>query len=375
MANRIDMLFSLLRLSLNIDRNGTDTCYSVFVDAKNEDWEGMFELSIKQGVLLLSYGGLQYLPKESQPPHKMKLRWCVNVVKGSERYDYYKSIIAKISGLLSKNNTPILIVKGITISELYPVPYLREIGDIDIYFLKESESANGILSSLGVKKEKEIPKHSIFIIDGIPIENHHTFFDTALRFQRESRLYQKMENTLNGMFTIDTCHPLTWDNIYRLPTQAAALHLIGHTFRHFCSMEINIRQMCDWTMFFSYHRKDIDSGLLSRQIDELGLKDFVCHVNSLCSNYLGFSPYFAVPQERQTKAEERILKVIMRYRRSPKIHIPVFGVLHYLFRRNNIYRRYLGGVKISEFLLPEIKSYFAYLLMQRWRPADRRVKV
>ncbi len=375
MINSVNMFFSLLRLSLNADKNKIDRCSSTFVGAESNDWEQLFELSVRQGVLLLCYGGLQYLPKESQPPRKLKLRWCVNVVKGCERYDHYKCIIAKLSNLLSENNIALLIIKGVTISELYPVPYFRESGDIDIYLFKKAEQANNLISSLGVKKEEGIEKHSIFIIDGIPIENHYTFFDTALQFQRESQLYQKMENMLHGMFSQNTCPTIKRDNIYQLPPQAAALYLIGHTFRHFCCLDVNIRQMCDWTIFFSKNEEYIDSELLASQIDELGLREFVCHINSFCSNYLGFNPYFIIPQKREAATEEFILKTIMRYRVNPKIHIPVFGVLRYLFRRNNIYRKYLGKVDITEFLLPEIKSYFAYLLKHRWRSTNKTSKI
>lgn len=365
------MFFSLLRLSLDSDKNRIDCCLPAFVNAESKDWEQLFELSVRQGVLLLSYGGLQYLPKELQPPRKLKLRWCVNVVKGCERYDHYNGIIAKLSNLLSENNIVLLIIKGVTISELYPVPYFRESGDIDIYLLNKSEQANALISSLGIKKEGEIKKHSTFIIGGVPIENHYTFFDTTLRFQRESQLYQKMENILKGMFSENTCLPIKWENIYQLPPQAAALYLIGHTFRHFCCLDINIRQMCDWTMFFSKHEKYIDNKLLSSQINELGLGKFVYHINSFCSDHLGFNPYFIIPQKKEeTTAEKFILKTIMRYRVTPKMHIPVFGVLCYLLRRNNIYRKYLGGVSITEFLLPELKSYFVYLLKQRWRSTN-----
>ena len=374
MINPVDMFFSLLRLSLNVDKNKIDSCLSAFVNAEYKDWEQLFELSIKQGVLLLSYGGLQNLPKELQPPRKLKLRWCVNVVKGCERYDHYKFTIAKLSNLLSENNISLLIIKGITISELYPVPYFRESGDIDIYLFKKAQLANNLISSLGIKKEGEIEKHSTFILDGIPIENHYTFFDTTLQFQRESQLYQKMENILNSMFSEDTCPTIKSDNIYQLPPQAAALYLIGHTFRHFCCLDVNIRQMCDWTIFFSKYEEYIDTELLSSQINELGLREFVCHINSFCHNHLGFNPYFIIPQKRDTITDEFLLKTIMRYRVTPKIHIPIFGVLSYLFRRNNIYRKYLGKVDITEFLLPEMKSYFAFLLKQRWRSTNKATK-
>ncbi|MDU1891687.1 MAG: nucleotidyltransferase family protein [Dysgonomonas sp.] len=369
MTNQMDMFFTLLRLSLHIDQNNINSSFSDFNDASSKDWEQLFDLSARQGVLLLSYGGLQHLPANLQPPRKLKLRWCVNVVKGSERYDHYKYVITKLSNLFSENNVGLLIIKGVTIAELYPVPYFRGSGDIDIYLLEKNERANNLISSFEKSDQEEISKHSTFFLEGIPIENHHTFFDTSLPFLREGQLYQKMENILNSMFFENTCPLLSWGNISQLPPQAAALYFIGHTFRHFCCLDINSRQMCDWTIFFNKYKKDIDCELLSSQINQLGLDDFVCQINSFCSTYLGFKPYFSIPQKEEVKKDPLILKIIMQYRVKPKVHIPVFGVLHYLFRRNNIYRKYLGKVSISEFLLPEIKSYFSYLLKQRWRSA------
>lgn len=375
MTDQTEMLFRLLRMSLNIEQDSKYSDLSVFANIEAENWEQLFDLSVKQGVLLLSYGGLQYLPSELQPPRKLKLRWCVNVVKGSERYDHYKNAIAKLSNLFLANKTSFLLIKGVTISELYPVPYFRESGDIDIYLLGKAEQTEEMLYSLGIKAERKISKHSTFIWEGVPVENHYTFFDTALRFGRERQLYQKMEVILKNMFSEDMFLPVNTGNVCQLPPQAAALFFIGHTFRHFCCLDVNIRQMCDWTVFFSKHRKNIDNELLSSQIAELGLSEFVCHVNSFCSTYLGFNPYFIVPSAADIKAQSFVLKTIMRYRLKPKIHIPVFDVLRYLFRRNYIYRKYLGKVTASEFLLPEVRNYFVYLLRHRWRTDSKKLSV
>lgn len=362
MTNLTDIFFTLLRLSLNVNKDSKDCCLSVFANTQSKAWEQIFDLSIKQGVLLLSYGGLQYLPTKLQPPRKLKLRWCVNVVKGSERYDHYKSIITKLSNLFLNENIDLLLIKGVTISELYPIPYLRENGDIDIYVSEKIADANRLILSFGIKKGKDIPKHSTFIMDGVPIESHYTFFDTTLQFKKERWLYQKMEDMLVGMLSDDICLSINWSNIHQLSPQSAALYLIGHTFRHFCCLDANIRQMCDWTIFFSKYKKDIDASLLSSQINELGLDKFVYHINSFCSNYLGFNPYFMIPSKKDVKAERFIMKTLMRYRITRKIHIPVFNALTYLFYRHNIYKKYLGKVRIIDFLLPEIKNYFIYLL-------------
>jgi hypothetical protein len=62
------------------------------------------------------------------------------------------------------------------------------------------------------------------------------------------------------------------------------------------------------------------------------------------------------------KAERLILKVITRYRRAPRIHVPVIGSMRNILIRNSIYSRYLGKTAASEFLLPELRRYFAYAL-------------
>lgn len=356
------MFFTLLRLSLNVDKSALDNHLQVLKKVGSEDWDRLFDLSVRQGVLLLSYGGLQYLPEDLQPPRKLKLRWCVNVLKGNERYERYKSVISKLSDLFRNNEINSILIKGITIAELYPFPHLRESGDIDVYLSDKAEQVNSLMQSLGIKKESEIAKHTTFILDGIPIENHYTFFDTTLRFQKEGQLYQRMENMIRGMLSEDNYLPTNWNNIYQLHPQVAALYFIGHTFRHFCNLDMNLRQMCDWVLFFDKNRKEIDRDRLSTQITELGLEKFVLDINAFCSDNLGFSPYFMIPSKVETPKRQFVPETIMRYRLYPRIRIPVLSLLVYLFRRNNIYKKYLGNVSVSEFLLPEIKSYFTYII-------------
>lgn len=363
MTKSTEMFFALLRLSIN---EGGDS-QPVFINAKDSDWEQLFALSARQGSILLTYGGLHHLSQESQPPRKLKLRWCANVVKGSERYDRYRRTIAKLSLLLSEKNIGLLIIKGVTISELYPVPCYREGGDVDIFLFGRARQANKLISSLGIKIKHSTSKHSAFMFDGVMVENHQTFFDTNLSFRRESRLYQKMEDMLTGMFSEKSCPTINLGSARKLPPQAAAFYMIGHTFRHFCCIDINVRQLCDWMVFFTASGKDIDNKLLAAQIRKLGIEDFVRGINAFCAIHLGFQPSFLRPGKKDMASAELILKMVMRYRVAPKIHVPVIGVLRYFVFRNRIYNKYLGRIGLSEFLLPELKSYFAYLLKRRRR--------
>lgn len=360
MTRSVEMFLALLRLSLN-DTAADD--HPEFAGADDKDWEDVFAISARQGTVMLAYGGLQHLPPAIQPPRKLKLRWCANVVKGSDRYDGYRLAIHKLSRFFSEHGFDFLILKGITMSRLYPVPYYREGGDIDVYMFDRAKQADRLVSSQGIDVTCSIAKHSAFMFEGRMVENHYTFFDTDIRFRREARFYTRMEEMLAGMFTVASC-PVVPDaaNARELPPQAAALYLIGHTFRHFCCMDANVRQLCDWVVFFGAHRDQIDNRLLEAQIEELGIGRFVSAVNALCAARFGFEPRFMIPGSGDENEARFILKTIMRYRVQPRVHIPMVMPLRYIVSRNSIYNRYFGKIGLSEFLRPELMSYFSYLM-------------
>ncbi len=367
--------FVLLRLSI---REGREDPPLPSKSTTQADWEQLFALSARQGTVLLIYGGIQHLPPQEQPPRKLKLRWVANVVRGNERWVHYKQVVKELSNLFSERGLCPVIMKGLTISSLYPVPWYREGGDIDIWLFGEGDRANKLVSSLGITVHHQTAKHSAFVFQGVTVENHRMFFDTGSLFQRESVLYKKMERMLTGMFTPDDCPEIDAGSARGLPPGAAALFLVGHTFRHFCGIDINARHLCDWVVFFEKHEKDIDSKLLKRQIEELHLEKFVTAINSFCRAHLEFeSDIFAGgddegARKRDRKSERLILKMITRYRLVPRVHIPVVGVLRHLFLRNRIYNGYLARIAMSEFLLPELKRYAAWLAMRFRRPGTRK---
>lgn len=352
------MFFALLRMSIFGNRSED---LSVFTNAKTADWDEIFALSTRQGVIQLAYGGLQYLPAEIHPPRKLKLRWCANVIKGNERYDRYQNTVHKLSLLFSQHHIPLLIMKGVSIAQYYPIPHYREGGDIDVYLFNNAEKADTLISSLGINVSHLVPKNSSFIFDEIMIENHRTFFDTELRFKRERELFRKMEIMLTDMLSNGDCPKLGIGEVRKLPEQVAALYMVGHLFRHFCCLDINCRQLCDWTVFFTTIQDRIDNTLFMQQVRELDLEQFVNDINSFCSAYLGFQPTITYSKKINRKAEKCILKILLRYRTSMKINIPTIAPILSIFRRNSLYKQYLKQISISDFLFPELKSYITYV--------------
>jgi hypothetical protein len=357
MTKLTDHLFSLLRFSIH---EGRSTQWPPPMDGA-VDWEQLFALAARHGTVLLTYPAIQQLPPREQPPRKLKLRWVANVVKGNERAVHYRQAVADLSRLLFENGIDTLILKGLTVAALYPVPSYREGGDIDIYLFGEAAKANALVASLGIEVHHTSSKHSAFAFEGVMVENHRRFFDTDSLFAREAALYKKIEHLLTAMFSREGSPRIGVGTACELPPQAAALFLVGHTFRHFCGGDLNARHLCDWVVVFERLRDKIDFGLLESQIVDLGLERFVGVINSFCVKYLGFEPRCLIG-DCDKRSERLVRRMLTAYRRPRKFRIPIVGSLRHIFLRNHIYNRYLTCIAPSEFLLPELRRYFAWLL-------------
>jgi hypothetical protein len=324
---------------------------------------------------MLAYGGMERLLSVDAPPRKLKLRWVANALKAKERHAHYKRVLAHLSNLFAGAGLDMLVMKGLTVSALYPVQWYREGGDIDIRLHDGggncgdcAERGDRLMQSMGIEVHHSIAKHSIFVLNGLTVENHCRFFDTDCDFVREAEFYTRLERTLASTFTIDDCQPIGVGTVRGLPPRAAALFLVGHTFRHFCCLDLNVRQLCDWVVVFDRWRDQLDFELFTSQLRELGLDRFAADMNAFCAKWLGFDPPFLKGESgggrggRDGRSFERLLTwILSRYRLQRRFHIPVLGSLRHIARRNHIYNRYFGHLSPREFLLPELKRYFSWL--------------
>jgi hypothetical protein len=178
-----EMLFALLRASLH-ERVPEE---SYFAEASVKDWWQCYRLAARQGVKALAWDGIVKLPSELMPPKEVKLSWATGVMKYEEVYKRYCQTADELSHLYAEHGISTMLMKGVGISALYPVPSHREGGDIDIYTYSADttkmshEEANNLADQLmkdrGIEVDVENYKHSNFYYKGIPIENHKCFLN------------------------------------------------------------------------------------------------------------------------------------------------------------------------------------------------------
>ena len=213
------------------------------------NWDKLMNISLEQGVLCWVWEGICKLPAEQQPPRQNRINWGLSVQEWRDSYYLQKDVLNQIISVCNREGISVLVLKGIGLSEIYPIPESRVSGDIDIYLFGDYEKGNQLFSggnyTFGVGD-----KHASFIYQGINVENHLTLINTNTRKQRlvESYLESKL---------IDS--KMVEDGYYILSPLSNLVFLIMHALSHMEShISVTIKNMVDIAYLLYKNRSSID---------------------------------------------------------------------------------------------------------------------
>lgn len=101
--------------------------------ATEKDWEQCYKIALQQNVLAMTFPVLSQFPKEQRPSFALWSKWMAYAQRTAEQSRHMRDVVKKVGGWLSEDGLSTTVVKGFSLSELYPEPDLREFSDIDIY--------------------------------------------------------------------------------------------------------------------------------------------------------------------------------------------------------------------------------------------------
>ena len=310
------MLFALLRASLH----QRDVELSYFHNATADDWKQCYRLSVTQGVMALSWDGVLRLPYELMPPLAVKIPWAANVEAYEKKYMRHCAVVDELYRFYARHGIKTVVLKGVGLSTLYPVPSHREGGDIDIYTYSANKDtmsdkqANAMADVLMQERGMDVDieysyKHSLFHYNGVPIENHKTFLNMKaynIAGQMEEFLKGNMKPSLVALPCGEILVPSAVFN-----TVFVALH----TFQHYCA-GMTLHHLCDWAIVLSRY------GLcIPLSIKDKSFIDGVYALTALCNRYLGT----AISVEGDEKLAGEILSEILLPRYSVKVPAESMG--------------------------------------------------
>lgn len=263
------------------------------------DLKAVYELSRWQEVTAIALDGLQKFstisPDILQNNHSsraLKMQWIGNMMAQEKRYNANFLAAKDVATLYDRNDICTYVLKGYSISQLYPIPSHRFSCDLDCFLMSPTgdfdayELGNALAESCGCKVDAAYYKHSVFAYKGLTIENHR-YCCSVKRSKRTKELECYLESLLKGYKP-----QLIADTKLALPPHMfQALFMIEHANGHFLYSKMSMKHVCDWAMMRQAFKETLDWSEFDRQCIRFGLKNFVDCLNHLADYILGKCSY------------------------------------------------------------------------------------
>ena len=277
------------------------------------DWEALYRLSFEQTVVPLVTDGINRLPREFLPndrPERLDpfLGDLMSTAKRNRSLDVF---IPKLFKALE--GIPVVLVKGQALAQDYPDPERRQPGDIDLLLLPSSyEAAKAILLPKATKvlEEERVVWHQGMRFHSIEVEIHGSI-STLMSRKLDRQLSALLEEQFDGR-----TFPAVSIGGAEIPVPDAdfnAVFIFVHFLHHYWAGGVGLRQLIDWMIFVTVHKREIHPVILEKRLEDLGLLRIWKVFTGFAQEYLGCPeeklPLAATPDSRKN---DRIWRYIRR---------------------------------------------------------------
>lgn len=208
-----------------------------------QDWQWCFDLALQQQVLAMTFPAMSALPKEQRPGFTLWSKWMAYAHRVAEQSAHKRQVVEKVGEWLAEEGLATMIIKGLSLSVLYPKPDLREFCDVDIYSGTDYEAVNACFRKCGIEVGKPDGHHARLVVDCVAVEHHHSFGNSRVR----QRGAYSIEEVLQRLAISDP-RPTALSGICFPCPVLTALYTGWHAYKHFMHEKIELRHVIDWAL-------------------------------------------------------------------------------------------------------------------------------
>lgn len=245
----------------------------------NVDWNELINLSRKHKIEGLIYSALNKAElleniDEDKVKDLKKEVFFTGVTQISNM-----SKLEKVFNEFSKENVPVIVLKGLVVREYYPQPEQRSMSDADIFVkAKDINKSKKILIDLGYTEiDAEASHHIKYIKSGYPMIELHWHVMKRDGFSDELDLFEDdiwdrtIEVKVKGA------------KVLSLGYEDLALHLCMHMAAHLAASGFGVRQIADLVLLVEKKGHLIDWTLFINKAEEFGFKRFIIIMFKICN--------------------------------------------------------------------------------------------
>ena len=211
---------------------------------KEADWKELYAIAKKQALLGVLFHGIRRLPKELAPEQKLLMQWMVMAEQIRKQNIRLFQDSVKVCQNFENEGFANCILKGQGNALLYPDPYMRTPGDIDIYL---SGGRKKIMKYVDQVCPNQVMRyhHVDFPVMKTAIEVHFTpsYMFCPIHNRRMQKWFEEvMGEQCNHRVSL----PDGYGEIHVPQVSFNVIYIFSHLYRHIFTEGIGLRQLLDY---------------------------------------------------------------------------------------------------------------------------------
>lgn len=255
------------------------------ISIKDADWKVLYVIAKKQALIGVLFHGIKQLPKELAPDADLLFKWMGIAQKIRQQNIRLFIDSAKVSNNFKQLGFRNCILKGQGNALLYPDPYMRTPGNIDIYL---AGGRNRVMQYINKVCPNQVMRyhHVDFPVMKTAIEAHFT--PSYMFFPVHNR---RMQKWFKEVMDLQCSNVVTLPDGYgeiTVPTMNFnVIYILSHLYRHVFTEGIGLRQLIDYYYVVISDELLVIRDTLHRELKYLGLWKFAGAVMYVLHETLG----------------------------------------------------------------------------------------
>lgn len=283
------ILFELLVRAISPRRHmDAGESSAVLFNFDRKEWLSVIALADKSEVPGLAYDAVLTLPKEQQPDTEVMMHWTAKIQSMERDNLLYRSRLKRCFEVFEEHRLEPILLKGLTLSDLYPNPLHRPVGDVDLYVtIDRQHRYMQALEAMGGTVDNAYDlKHLSVQCCGMNWELHFrgtSFYNGTTN--RRYRLLEQEETTADALYH----ETIEGHTVAVFPPILKIVFLTAH-FQHHLIMEyVTVRQLVDWMLALHQERTALGIAEVSllRTLKRLGLFRLYRAMGYVATRHLG----------------------------------------------------------------------------------------
>ena len=237
MLKQQKIFFDFLRFSIGSAKGIPDSL-------KEVDWKELYAIAKKQALLGVLFYGIKRLTKELAPEQKLLMQWMVMAEQIRKQNIRLFQDSVKVCQNFENKGFANCILKGQGNALLYPDPYMRTPGDIDIYLAGGRKRVMQYINKVCPNQVMRY-HHVDFPVMKTAIEVHFTpsymFFPI-----HNSRMQKWFKEVMGEQCNHRVSLPDGYGEIHVPQVSFNVIYILSHLYRHIFTEGIGLRQLLDY---------------------------------------------------------------------------------------------------------------------------------